>query len=299
MGKKSIIQDQKKYLRSHFNKTSDFFHTIYEGDDFLNLHLSDRKNIVLNLVDKYMNGNRLSILDIGCGTGILSQSLAEKGHVVTGLDVAETMIEKLKESIVNSQDKIQLGAVIGDAEEICFSEHTFNAILCIGVLQYQLGNDRIFEEAARVLKKGGFCIFSIPNLLSFNYLLDPFYYVKFITRLFRKLFNQKVLSFTKARRELNRNGCITDGLTGKIEEMKLFSKKYLLWELNKIIRQNGFHIREIVAFGYGPITFMNKNIFSKNFSAAINNKLNKLVEKKYMGLLRLLANRWVFVLQKD
>ena len=52
-----------------------------------------------------------------------------------------------------------------------------------------------------------------------------------------------------------------------------------MWELNNIIYQNGFQIREIVAFGYGPLTFMNKNIFPNNLSAAINNKLNKLVEK--------------------
>lgn len=45
------------------------------------------------LVDEFIVGQRLRILDIGCGTGFLSLELAREGHHVTGLDSDEKAVD--------------------------------------------------------------------------------------------------------------------------------------------------------------------------------------------------------------
>ncbi|MBQ7221621.1 MAG: methyltransferase domain-containing protein [Synergistaceae bacterium] len=50
---------------------------------------------VLNLI---VGENVRKVLDLGCGTGALTNALAERGYEVTGLDASENMLKKARES---------------------------------------------------------------------------------------------------------------------------------------------------------------------------------------------------------
>ncbi len=43
-------------------------------------------------------GNRMSILDLGCGPGLYTERLAQKGHIVTGIDFSENSISHARKS---------------------------------------------------------------------------------------------------------------------------------------------------------------------------------------------------------
>ena len=56
-----------------------------------------RLNWILNTSQGQKN---MTVLDVGCGGGILSESISEKGGVVTGIDMSEKAIEVSKLSLI-------------------------------------------------------------------------------------------------------------------------------------------------------------------------------------------------------
>lgn len=70
------------------------------------------------------------ILDVGCGTGMLTEKLAENGSIVTGIDASAEMIAKAKEAYP------QIGFFVKDPTNFSFDE-PFDAVFfqmqhCIG-----------------------------------------------------------------------------------------------------------------------------------------------------------------------
>ena len=137
------------------------------------------------------------------------------------------------------------------------------------------------------LKKGGFCIFTIPNLLRINYFFDPLYYGRFVKRFFK---NTK--HWDKKKFKLS-------SLSGSNNYDSYYDRKYTIGELNESLERNKLKIKNIVAFGYGPLTFFDKNILPDHLSIRVSNKLNRMVKITDSILLKTLANRWVFVVEKN
>lgn len=282
MGKEGNQQIIKENMRTYFDRTPDYWEGIYTGDGFIKAHMRDRKDIVVSLVNKYSGQSRIRILDLGCGTGVLTRILVGDGHYVVATDIARNMITRLMESLTRGPDSSFLGAVIGDAESTCFAEGAFDAVLCIGVFQYQLRNDLLLQEISRLLAKGGICIFTIPNLLRMNVVFDLF----FCILLARKIIKSRLGKSLPSQESIENKPAFP------------YSKKYFLTELNKDIFASGLKIRRVIAFGYGPFTFMNKKILSDKLSISISSALSELSQRHNNVFLKMFANRWIFVVQK-
>jgi len=282
---------QKKIIGSFFNRTSERWDNLYSGETFIDYHMRERKQIVLNLVEEYSNGSKLKILDLGCGPGSLTRELLKNGHTLVGADIAEELIRKLNSSI-NTQDRNKyLGSVMCDAGTISFDKETFDVVLCIGVLQYQLRDDIILREIARVLNRNGICIATFPNLLRLNYFFDPISYLKFLYRITRK-------GFYKLKLITKKNDAEAKRLTGTFQNYYPYDKKYYFGSIKKIINENEFDIVKVVSFGYGPFTIFKKEIFPDLFSLYISTTINRLVSKTKLNLFNYIANRWVCAAKK-
>jgi ubiquinone/menaquinone biosynthesis C-methylase UbiE len=112
------------------------------------------------------------ILDLGCGTGIVSryayQAMGESVHI-TGMDINEIAINKARE--ICHQDASTIEWKQGSAESLPFADAEFDVVLCQQGLQYF--PDRLFAltEVNRVLAPKGYVIFSVWRSLGYN----PFY----------------------------------------------------------------------------------------------------------------------------
>ena len=285
------ISVQKKIVRSFFNRTSERWDNLYSGESFINLHMSERKKIVLDLVEEYSNGNRLKILDLGCGSGILTKELVNRGHAVSGADIAEEMITLLNRSLSKDIARNYKGAVICDAGNISFAKSSFDVVLCIGLLQYQLRDDKILREIARVLSEDGICIVTFPNLLRLNYFFDPLFYFKYIFRLTKK-------ELSKIKKFFNKGPKIAT-LSGSFQDYYPYDKKYYFSNIKKMISENQLYMKKVVPFGYGPFTVLNKQLFPDSLSFSINMSINRFASKSKLRLFNYIANRWVCVVKKD
>lgn len=283
---KNTLKDNEKRIKRYFTTTLDYWQNLYDGNTFTNLHMADRKKIVLDLVRQISAGKNLNILDLGCGTGILTLSLIEEGHYVVSLDCSEQMVFKLKEALKDHNTESFQGAVIGTATQTPFCSEYFDVIICIGVFQYQLNDDDLLKEISRILKKNSFCVFTLPNLMQINHIFDPFYYFCFAAQTGKKILSNLT----------DRNLGNSKAMGGEMNNLSVYSKKYFLWQLNKSIDKYGMKIRDVIGFGYGPFTFWRRPIASDPRSVKISNKLNQL--SITFPLLKYFSNRWVYLVEK-
>jgi ubiquinone/menaquinone biosynthesis C-methylase UbiE len=87
------------------------------------------------------------ILDLGCGTGLVTETLRAEGRKVLGLDLAYPMLRKAK-------SRVGPTLVAGNAEYLPFQTGSLDLIVCRQMLHYTREAE-VLCEAARVLRTGG------------------------------------------------------------------------------------------------------------------------------------------------
>jgi 2-polyprenyl-6-hydroxyphenyl methylase/3-demethylubiquinone-9 3-methyltransferase len=98
----------------------------------------------------------LSVLDVGCGGGILSEEFAKLGCRVTGIDSSAPSLETARKHAANESLTIDYHQASG--ESIPFEANTFDVVVCCDVLEHVDDLEKTLCEVARVLKPGGmFC----------------------------------------------------------------------------------------------------------------------------------------------
>jgi ubiquinone biosynthesis O-methyltransferase len=95
----------------------------------------------------------LSVLDVGCGDGVLGSALARRGAHVTGLDTDPQMLAAARDRA--RSESVELHLVRGRAEALPFEGETFDRVVAVTVLCFVRETDRAVGEIARVLKPGG------------------------------------------------------------------------------------------------------------------------------------------------
>lgn len=134
------------------------FDTISEDYDGLNrvisfgIDLKWRRKVVSILTKKTPK----NILDIATGTGDLAIAMTATGaEKIVGLDISQGMLDvgKTKISAKNLEKTIEM--VVGDSENLPFSDNTFDAItVAFGVRNFE-NLEKGLSEIFRVLKPGG------------------------------------------------------------------------------------------------------------------------------------------------
>lgn len=105
-----------------------------------------------------------TVIDMGCGSGVYSDWLLQQGAAsVTCVDASEQMI-----AIVESRFNNQVRAYVQDLSQGLPQEpsHSADVIICPLVLHYIADLGPVFAEVYRVLKPGGYMVFSTHHPLA-------------------------------------------------------------------------------------------------------------------------------------
>ncbi|MEZ4742905.1 MAG: class I SAM-dependent methyltransferase [Bdellovibrionota bacterium] len=119
---------------------------------------SKDRDFYLSLADE----TQIDILDLGCGTGLLCDSYADKGHRVTGVDPAKSMLEVARKKTNGS--KIDW---INSQSQDFITPNKFDLIIMTGhAFQVLLTEDevlRTFKNVRNCLKPNGKFVFETRN----------------------------------------------------------------------------------------------------------------------------------------
>ena len=93
------------------------------------------------------------ILEVGCGRGSLSAYFSDNGHDCHLLDISKEIINTAQE--IFKLNNLKGNFYIEDAEEMSFSNNSFDVVFSIGLMEHFKDIEKILDEKIRVLKKGG------------------------------------------------------------------------------------------------------------------------------------------------
>ncbi len=106
-------------------------------------------------------------LEIGCGIGIFTALLSKSGADITAVDLSPVLIERAR-----AQNPVpNIKYLVMNVEKIGFPDNTFDCVYGSSVLHH-LDLHKTLPEMLRVLKPGGTLVFTEPNMLNPQVLLQ-------------------------------------------------------------------------------------------------------------------------------
>jgi ubiquinone/menaquinone biosynthesis C-methylase UbiE len=155
----------------HFSENATEFDSYYR----LNPEFHERLEIWRELLDKYSVRGGLSI-DLGCGSGVFSFYLAEKGGQVIGVDGAPDMVKLCEvQRVERGLSNVRfMEARLPVVDETALSGA--DLIISSSVVEYIEDLDRVLALFSRLLKPRGTLIVSMPNALCVNRIYERLKY---------------------------------------------------------------------------------------------------------------------------
>ncbi len=123
----------------------------------------------MNFISQHINLAGKSVLDVGCGGGILSEAMAHHGAKVTAIDMAEASLSVARLHQLESKLDIDYRNIAAEqlAEEL---PQSFDVVCCLEMLEHVPNPSSIVEACFRLLKPGGLVFFSTINRNPKSYL---------------------------------------------------------------------------------------------------------------------------------
>jgi len=154
---------------AELNKFSELAHKWWDkNSEFKPLH--DINPLRLNFINQTASLADKTVLDVGCGGGILSESMAQLGAKVTGIDLGEKALNVAKLHSLESQVAVdyQLISVETLAEQ---QPASFDVVTCLEMLEHVPDPASIVMACAKLVKPNGHVFFSTINRNPKAYLL--------------------------------------------------------------------------------------------------------------------------------
>lgn len=183
--------------------------------------LHDINPLRLDFIDARAGLRGKTVLDIGCGGGILAESMAARGARVTGIDLGDAPLAVARLHLKESGQQVHYRRI--GAEELAH-ERTgeFDVITCMEMLEHVPDPRFTIGACARLVKPGGHVFFSTINRNPKSWLF-AIVGAEYVLRLLPR---------------------------GTHEYLKFIKPS----ELERWARSAGLHTRELTGMHYNPLT---------------------------------------------
>jgi len=137
--------------------------------DFKPLHQINplRRQFIIQHAQNIFDHN---ILDVGCGGGILSESLAKLGAKVTGIDMGEEPLNIAKLHALESNVSVDYQRITAE-EKAQEMPESYDIVTCMEMLEHVPDPSSIVAACAKMVKPNGYVFFSTLNKTIKSYLL--------------------------------------------------------------------------------------------------------------------------------
>lgn len=262
-----------------FSQKANYWNELYARPATLfEHHMCLRRDFATDYIREHF-APTVSLLDLGCGAGVLSEKLLENGYHVTAADASPDMVklssERLQRFPVTSRRHCQANCL-----DLPFADGEFDLVVCLGMFGYFAEVTRALREIRRVLKPGGTLIISVRNRNT-HQAFELLQLAKHPLRPIRSLARRIAGIFRTPPAAEHKPAAGDDGFRIEIYQSPA--------ELIDGVVQRGYVLEDFAGFGYGPLTLAGRKLFSETFSIRLSNFLNRSQEVLGLGHL----GRWV------
>ncbi len=175
----------------------------------------------LGYIDGHARLAGKDVLDVGCGGGILSESMAESGAQVTGIDLGDKALKVAKLHLLESGNKVNYRKI--SVEALAAEQpHHYDVVTCMEMLEHVPDPVSTVRACAELAKPGGWVFFSTINRNPKSYL-------------FAVIGAEYVLNL----------------LPRGTHDYAKFIKPS---ELGRMAREAGLDVQEVIGMSYNPLT---------------------------------------------
>jgi len=139
-----------------------------KNGEFKTLH--DVNPLRISFIQQFINPQDQRMVDVGCGGGILTEGLANKGADITGIDLSQELLDVADlhslESGANAKYQKISAEALAEAEPA-----SFDHIVCMEMLEHVPEPGSVIAACAAMVKPGGYVFFSTLNRKPKAYLM--------------------------------------------------------------------------------------------------------------------------------
>ena len=131
-----------------------------KDSEFKPLH--DINPLRANWIDNLSPVAEKKVLDVGCGGGILAEALAQRGAMVTGIDMGDAPLGVAK--LHQLESGLSIDYHKSTAEDFAKDhENAFDVVTCLEMLEHVPDPSSVVSACAKMVKPGGHVFFSTIN----------------------------------------------------------------------------------------------------------------------------------------
>lgn len=123
----------------------------------------------LAYIDRNAGLSGKTVLDVGCGGGILSESMARTGAQVTGIDLSDKALQVAKLHLLESGQQVDYRKVPVETLADELPAH-YDVVTCLEMLEHVPDPASVIAACAKLVKPGGWVFFSTLNRNPKSYL---------------------------------------------------------------------------------------------------------------------------------
>lgn len=265
--KKSAVPrlQEQEIVNAYFQSQSFFWKNIYtSGGVYAEIH-RNRHATALDWIDGLALAPGSNTLDIGCGAGLMSVALAQRGFRVHAIDSVEAMIEQARKRAEENGTTDLLNVDIGNVYALAFEEDSFDLVVALGVIPWLEQPEVAMQEMARVTKPGGYVILTADNRARLNNLLDPWLNPVFVP------FKHQV-----------KNSLVRIGLRHRSSEdagATCHSRRFIDEALTRVDLVK----TKSITLGFGPFSLFRHIVVPEPLGIALHYRLQHFVDRNIAG----------------
>ena len=138
-----------RVIRHHWDRRA----ATFDDETGHGLVSEEQRRAWLDLLSRLAGSPPRRVLDVGCGTGFLALRFAELGHTVTGIDLAQQMIDRARRK--GEQANLQIDFRVGNAVATGSPDESYDLVVGRHVIWNLPDPERAMREWLRVLRPDG------------------------------------------------------------------------------------------------------------------------------------------------